>query len=138
MTNFIKQLKQEIFNDVWAGAKAQGFVQVVDAADGACAYRGGKNNCLKCNAGHLIPDEAYTADIEGTSIDDKSVWSITKYGDRIKALNDEDQWNVIEFLGMCQNAHDSGDEPALHKHLLVSLATDEGLETVDAGVTQVY
>lgn len=128
MTSAIKKLKQDIFNDVWIGAKSQGFVQVVNQQEGGCAYRGGENNCLKCNAGHLIPDEDYTAEIEGSSIDVMSVWTKTKYKDRLEALDDEDMWNVIEFLGSCQSAHDHSVDPAMHKQALVQLARNEKLE----------
>lgn len=53
---------QEMFDAVWKGAKAQGFVQ--STGDGGfCAYRG--RNGLKCNFGHVIPDERYDPKFEG-------------------------------------------------------------------------
>lgn len=54
--------KQEIFNIVYNGLKAQGFVKSVLGEIKRCAYRG-DNDC-KCAFGHLIPDEVYDKTLE--------------------------------------------------------------------------
>jgi hypothetical protein len=58
--------RQEIFNVVWTGLKAQGFQQSLNDGGSECAYRA-PDGC-KCAFGHLIPDELYDNKIEGSAV----------------------------------------------------------------------
>lgn len=58
--------KQEVFDKVWSGLKAQGFVRAATSGGLACQYRatGPKGEVLKCAAGQLIPDSEYNPDCD--------------------------------------------------------------------------
>lgn len=130
----VEKLKQDIFKEIWAGAGAQNFA--ISAAktddDGepwGCAYRG-LNNC-RCNVGFLIPDDRYTAEIEGSTVmQHDGPWKLTTAHDRCKELGlDEDEtWEVRRFLADLQNAHDSVSGPEDHKKNLVHFGQLVGVE----------
>lgn len=96
--------KQEIFDKVWTGLKAQGFQQSV-SDDGLCKYRG--LNGLKCAAGHLIPDDVYSPKMEGATADDLP-WFRAEF-------NKED----LEFIFKLQLVHDEpdGDDDHMKREL---------------------
>ncbi|MGG7519432.1 hypothetical protein ACQ3G6_16250, partial [Allorhizobium undicola] len=53
--------RQEIFDVVYRGLQEQGFRRSEN--NYRCAYRSSEG--LKCAVGQLIPDERYSADLEG-------------------------------------------------------------------------
>lgn len=114
--------KQEIFDAVWNGAKAQGFERSVDA-HGTCAYRG--EDGRKCNAGHLIPDELYTPDLEGAA------WC----GSRMDHFRDKvcSFWEGEFLIQELQNAHDRTDNAAAHEARLRKVAQFHGLKIPGEG-----
>jgi hypothetical protein len=90
--------EQEIFDVVYLGLADQGFRpsisfnENVEGTKASCMYRGPDG--LKCAAGHLIPDSAYTSDLEYTSAS-----ALMYFIDNF----DESALNLIDTL---QLAHD--------------------------------
>ncbi len=103
--------KQEIFNKVWNGAKAQGFERSI-GEDGTCLYRGPKG--LKCNAGLLIPDEEYREYMEGCNVMSLSSKTLFALGR---------MW----FVDSLQKAHDRAVDSKTHEDNLRRVAQNEGL-----------
>lgn len=128
-------LKQEIFNEVFLGAAAQGFrPSYFDDEAGTCAYRGrGASEGLKCNVGILIPDDRYDSDIEGSDLSHAPIFGMTTAYDRAIAGNFdiEDMDEIKYFLCDLQNAHDvcgaHGNPAAAHRNKLVEMAAQECL-----------
>lgn len=101
---------QETFEIVWNGLKAQGFERSL--MRGNCAYRG--PNGAKCAAGHLIPDDEYSADMEG-----RHCLAIAG-GDLFFGSNPC-------LVSSCQAVHDHNFTPGRVEQCLRDLATDRGL-----------
>lgn len=91
--------RQEVFDHVVNALRKQGRKALFD---GVCAYRapGG----LKCAAGHLISDEAYSPDIEKFMID----WGvISYYNSAVQALlNSGITAEDLPLVRTLQNIHD--------------------------------
>lgn len=87
---------QQIFEQVYTGAKAQNFERSFVAAQG-CFYRSGE---LKCNAGHLIPDNLYSPLMEDE-------WASSVFD------GTEEQIKVIQEL---QELHDTGSKMTAQEH----------------------
>jgi hypothetical protein len=91
---------QEIYDKVYAGFEAQGWQKggyhnLNQKFE--CSYR--SPNGTKCAAGHLIPDELYERQMEGTS------WNgLIKSNDSLSFMFSFSQHDLIRKL---QNAHDS-------------------------------
>jgi hypothetical protein len=106
-----------------------------NSATPACAYRG--NDGTKCAAGCVMPDEAYTPDVEGASINTFKEHGRLEgqFGEFFPEVDPKD----MDLLGSLQIAHDNdeseGDggffiESKLRSHLLeIALHYD-----LDAGV----
>jgi hypothetical protein len=108
---------QELFDRVWAGAKAQGFAKSEDATgDIGCAYR--SDGGLRCNAGHLIPDDKYSSEMEGHSVADESVWCV------LGPIVGSDNEHLLDDL---QGCHDYTDDPKRHEQALRDTADQYGL-----------
>ena len=128
-------LKQEIFNEVYAKAQAQQFLPSYMAdEEGTCAYRGsGAHEGMCCNVGHLIPQERYKANMEGTDMSNEDIFPATTAYDRCveRGFDGEDQSEIKTFLEALQWAHDQcGASPApapAHRAMLHSLAEEESL-----------
>lgn len=121
--------RQMVFNDVWTKLFEQGGRSMLP--DGRmCAYRG--KDGLKCAVGHLIPDDAYRSNIEGTSAyyDEVSGLIDRKYGTVSDIPDDPD------FLRELQNIHDGlPDVPPEEwrkefEKQMTDFAKDYGLSTV--------
>ena len=128
----VTQVKQEIFNDIWAKAYAQKFEPSFSESEkGLCAYRGA--NGQRCNVGHLIPDDRYDPKIEGEEVHSDGIFERTTAYDRCVAadLSKPEMRRVLVFLQLCQEAHDySGSSPnpsSKHRSSLVNIAGDAGL-----------
>lgn len=105
--------KQEAFNQVWNGLKAQGFTRSVRPDNPEiCAYRGldGK----KCGIGILIKDEEYQTRMEGVSVSSLTLLGILPA--RLVHLHDQ------RFLIDIQNCHDSNRTPLAMETALKKLA----------------
>lgn len=96
--------RQLVFNDVWNKLFAQGKSAV--NASGECLYRAADG--LKCAVGHLITDDAYCPDIEGTTCSRPEVFT------RIDSKYGFAETNVYDLRGLSddhllidlQRAHD--------------------------------
>lgn len=135
----VTQLKQELFNEIWAKASEQKFEpSFLESNMNTCAYRGSNGRC--CNVGHLIPDERYISDIEGNVVDGMNeVFVRTTAYDRCVAggFDEHEIRRIGGFLRQCQAAHDdcasSSAPPAKHRRLLQEVAELAGL-TIPAEV----
>ncbi len=128
--------RQEIFDRVATHLLTQGgksWLVRYSSGGGECAYRGEKG--LKCAAGILIPDELYTADMEGVAIPPTGCMpaSDTLLGGRTRTVMDalkaggveEAEWSFVRAL---QQLHD-GKDPWLWQHSLRNLAIEFGLSS---------
>lgn len=124
----VKTLQQEIFNEIWAGAAAQNFLQSFGGEEGHCAYRG--EDGRRCNVGLLIDDTNYTAEIEGDSVDAQKVFRLTKpYGRCVElGFDDDETAEVHGLLSSLQEDHDQSGGPGEHKLRLTVTAKDYKLE----------
>jgi hypothetical protein len=113
--------EQEIFDQVFAGLKNQGFVKSVAHEyfaymwEGAvsCRYRGAFD--CKCAAGHIIPDDEYNDDMEFK---------------RVHAVDYFEKNFPVEqrtFLTVLQFAHDDADSPEDMRERLIYRAREWGL-----------
>lgn len=96
--------RQEIFNTVYTGLRAQGFEPSI-VMDDACAYRGQEGR--KCAIGFLIPDDRYSEDLEGCNpwtLESAGYFS-SKFG-KIDA-DPEKKAEDVFFLNQLQSLHDS-------------------------------
>jgi hypothetical protein len=116
--------KQEIFNQVYLGLKSQGFKRSTAFADefvGTCRYRGYDGR--KCAIGHLISDEEYSTELEGSGI-----YYLAKHIPKMKSffqrLEINDCADDIDFLRSLQLAHDEFEDMRAG---LKSIATTHGL-----------
>lgn len=109
----VEMSRQEIFDKVWAGLKAQGFERSV--VNDRCRYRG--PNGTKCAAGHLIPDEEYVTKMEGGGVYSRP-WFKEKFNR-----------NELQFISCLQLIHDSpyNNDPVFLEKELRRFATDTGL-----------
>lgn len=127
----VTQLKQEIFNQVYAGAAAQNFEPSFIYVDQeVCAYRGAEGR--RCNVGLLIPDERYNPAFEGKGILDGLFDCTTAYDEcKSQGFDTEDQAEILLFLSHLQEAHDgcamSTPANTRHQRNLLEIAKDEGL-----------
>lgn len=101
--------RQEMFDVVYKGLKAQGFQRSYDKEAEACRYRGPNN--MKCAVGHLLTDEQYKVDMEGYGVDVFSEYKLPRWMQNEKA-----------FLGDLQQAHDCAPRPDLMESYLVAIA----------------
>lgn len=128
-------LKQEIFNEVFLAAAAQGFrPSYWDDDQNTCAYRGrGATAGCKCNIGFLIPDDRYDPEFEGSNLDEPAVFASTTVNDRIieRNFDAEDRDEIKYFLCDLQNAHDicgaHGNPATAHRNKLIEIAAQESL-----------
>lgn len=88
--------RQLILDDVFAALIKQG--QLAMTQDGCCRYRV-EGTDLKCAVGRLIPDAAYTPDMEGEQLKSIADSIDPKYGQSPEAAD-------IQFLAEIQAAHD--------------------------------
>lgn len=111
--------KQEIFDIVWNGAKKQEFRLSRDFY--GCCYRSRSEAGveLKCNAGHLIPDEFITTGTNNTDFDT----ILEKY----QELKDKYSYHQ-EFISDMQYLHDSSEDALEHKQRLIKFAELEKLK----------
>jgi hypothetical protein len=130
----IQAFKQDLFNEIWAGASKQDFMKSYNEADDRCLYRDGENDC-RCNVGFLIPDSRYSDKLEGIGVGDLYVFSQTTAYDGCKERGfDGAGFDLIQaFLCEAQEAHDNSLEADEHRRRLISLANDNKL-TVPEGV----
>lgn len=95
--------------------------------DGACLYRCGD---LKCAVGHLIADEHYTPELEGSNLIDRDVVRA------LKASQGEITNKALEELKCVQMAHDGASTesfvPRFHYELKAFFPEDELKELFDA------
>lgn len=114
--------EQETFNMVVAGLRAQEWRKSSAGRDrfggAACKYRG--PNGLKCAAGHLIPDEQYSPDLEGGCVDE-----LVR---RVPALRLHNMALVVQ----CQTYHDWSKSPEDMEAHFKRLAARFGLEFPEA------
>ena len=89
-----KTLHQEIFNTVAKHLLTQN--KRSEATDGLCMYRSDAG--LRCAIGCLIPDEKYSAALEGMGMDRSEVKN---------ALPDKYQCADMSFLCSLQSIHDA-------------------------------
>lgn len=68
-TTHATMTNQEAFDKALQGIRGQNYVRSVDE-DGSCAYRSDVTaECkVRCGVGHLIPDELYSAELEGRGV----------------------------------------------------------------------
>lgn len=127
----LQVVKQEIFNEVWAGASAQNFDRSFDDEKEICVYRDHESG-RKCNVGLLIPDDRYDSTIEGSGVgfEGGSIFSKTTAYDRCKTAGfDQAGFDVIQaFLGEMQDAHDESSSAVEHKRRLESVANENHIE----------
>lgn len=88
---------QQALTRAVTGIVAQGKLAKIDG--GECLYRS-PDGC-KCGVGHLIPDDRYNKDIEGTGVENIDVWA---YLDPALGPHPD-----RTFLRDLQFAHDSAD-----------------------------
>lgn len=89
---------QEIYDQVCAHLAKQGRRSMIPINGKAiCAYRG--NGGTKCAVGALIPDELYTAKLEGVRIIDDPV-KVAVFGTRTPPLK------TLQLLNILQSIHD--------------------------------
>ncbi len=108
--------KQKIFNEVVRGLAAQDFERSVDAL-GGCYYR--THDGKRCAAGCLIPDETYSRDMEGQSID--LLFGCMELDGEL--ITDRDH---IDLVCLLQELHDD-DGPAPLRDRLTGFASRRDL-----------
>lgn len=101
--------RQKTFDTVVQHLRAQGQQAIVD---GSCCYRTADG--LKCAVGALIPDEAYTPDIEGMIAREQEIWSLIPGAEEA----DADFLYVMQF-----DLHDGG----IKEQFFLSFARYHGL-----------
>lgn len=121
---------QSIFDRAYFGLKSQEFQfsSIVDK-DGInglqstmAAYRG--ENGLKCSIGWLIADGAYSPDLEGELLCEKTLEVLAASGVEIKP---KDDW-ASSFLSKLQRCHDNCENnPSQMQEQLTALAVKYGL-----------
>jgi hypothetical protein len=126
--------KQEIFNQVYLGLKSQGFKRSTAFADehvGTCRYRGYDGR--KCAIGHLISDEEYSIDLEGSGIyyllkhtftDISPPFPVLKMKSFFERLEINNCTDHIDFLRSLQRVHDEFEDMQAG---LKSIAATHGL-----------
>ncbi|WP_353645740.1 hypothetical protein [Mesorhizobium sp. WSM2239] len=108
-------ITQEIFNTVYLGLAAQDFRQSYDDDTDQCAYRGPNN--LKCAIGHLIPDDKYHPEMDG------SIWLARNFhAARMLTELSRDEFSLL------QNAHDYANTPADMRERFESIAKTYNLK----------
>lgn len=91
--------KQEMFTKVWKGLEGQNWQQSLqEGSTDRCRYRG--PNGLKCAAGHLIPDEMYSPELEGEHI-------LAVFSDNAMIFGEHVDGPEKSFAYRMQTAHDS-------------------------------
>jgi len=102
--------KQEIFDKVYLGLKSQGFQQSVtdfgsdpNCLISVCQYRGEEGR--KCAVGWLIPDEAYSANLEKEG----SIRCNDLLIETLKTIGIREEYT--DFLSELQSIHDSFKYP---------------------------
>lgn len=93
--------KQATFDIVVLNLRRQGVPSVEKSCRGNCAYRGEGGN--KCAAGWLIPDDAYTVDMEGQLVID-TTGKLTKVGETLAELGHD-----AALACVLQEIHDASD-----------------------------
>lgn len=123
--------RQELFDKVWRGLKAQGFEQSTNAAlcgYGGCAYRGSDGR--RCSAGHAIDDEHYSPAFEGEGIsrDENGSNCVGAVGALVAS-----GVNPIDFvlISDLQYAHDETLSPAEMESAVREVASFYGLTIPD-------
>lgn len=106
---------QEIFDQAYKGLAGQGWKQSRNANDTACAYRG-QNGC-KCAIGHLIPDAAYSIELEGSAVHDVHVRRTLPFVVHASFRNP-----TITLLEHMQSIHDNSYDPSEMQALFTELA----------------
>lgn len=104
--------RQEIFDVAYTGFKSQGFKRSMDE-DGRCLYRNGSRRCA---IGWLIPDDLYTADLEGISASEPAIMKLAR-------TRPADAGFVERFQAM----HDNLSSPKALQVKLLDFARDYGL-----------
>lgn len=94
---------QQIFDEVVTALRKQGRPSVNEA--GGCLYRGPDG--LKCAAGHLIPDDAYSPGMEGESVWQPEVLGALRRAGVAGDLNQH-------LVSRLQSAHDNAVGDALN------------------------
>lgn len=107
---------QEIYNTVRDHLLAQGKPATIK---GVCAYRG--DDGLKCAVGCLIPDELYSRDLEGQSVQSTDVFKVLT---RAGVVESTEQASLLTRL---QYVHDVY-EPEEWASRLRTVAADFGLQ----------
>lgn len=114
--------EQETFNMIVAGLRAQEWRKSSAGRDGfgvvVCKYRG--PNGLKCAAGHLIPDEQYSPDMEGGCVDE-----LVRLVPALRLHN-------TALVVQCQVLHDGSESPEDMEARFKLLAARFGLEFPEA------
>lgn len=113
--------KQEVFDKVVAGLRAQGYEQSLNVA-GHCSFRG--KNGTKCAVGHILPDDiADRMRVEYTN-------EFGQYLDQIPGFSEAKHYYLLDDL---MGAHDNGHDPGAMMRNLREVAKNHNL---DAGAIQ--
>lgn len=112
-----KLTHQEIFDKVYLGLQSQGWEQSV--TPGGCKYRAGK---LKCAAGWLIPNDIYTFNVEGYSVNVLPSDRLKKYFPML------DTPEKVIFVRELQDVHDNASKPEYMESRFNEYAKFNGLE----------
>jgi hypothetical protein len=110
--------RQDIFNQVYLGLKAQGFERSVWGDGAFCQYRGPDG--LKCALGQLLPDEHYQP-----WFDDREKSTSVAFDAVVAVLP---KCADTEFYNDLQLAHDCGRTPERMQLNLSEFADEFGLE----------
>lgn len=107
-------MNQQHFETMVRGLAAQGWEQSMRTADYGpqCAYRGDEGR--KCAAGHLLPDEKYSPDMESQTCSSALVSS---------ALPAD---VLLNHLSTCQGMHDRNNNPVEMRQAFIDFASRVG------------
>lgn len=124
----IKVIQQQVFDEAYAGAKAQDFKIARYGENPNCFYR--TREGLKCDVGQLIPDDRYNRAFENTSVSDDRVFKATTAYDRCMEakLSLAGRDVVKQWLSDFQmTVHDSSRDADQHKFLMSEFARNNAL-----------
>lgn len=106
---------QPLFNRIVAAVRRQGYVKSEGGSE-ACTYR--NEDDTRCFVGHLIPDKAYTPEMEGSTVNMLHESGLA-FGDL--------SYEALEFLEHMQSIHDD-EPPARWEAAFAELAEDYDLD----------
>lgn len=123
--------RQQVFDKVWTGLKAQGFVRAHDSLRDICQYRGPEGR--KCAAGQLFTDEQMSAMVREaqqrgftkSDVNGAGVYSLEAYYAPVTFPAELRQ--QIGFIARCQREHDGHADPVAMEAAFRGIATQYGL-----------